>query len=327
MLAGCHPDGRLREAAAIRLAGHRRPASAAVLMLRTCDWAHQVRAAAQHALTSVLTGVADDGPLLVLTVDLAVALDGRLHGGWLRGQVADLLAGLSPEQLQPLLAAGPDRVRRLAYTAGLDRIGVEQLLTAAGRDRDTMVRRTCAHAVLARAATDLPVLRRLRDSRSALVRAEAVRLLARLGEFDADAALTDRYPLVREVAQAAVRRAGGDPVDHYRRLAVGQPLPVPVLAGIGETGTPDDAELLRANLAHPYARGRLTALRGLRRLGPVPGELLRPLLDDQSGAVLRLAVRTIAEQPSAGWQPLRDLAAPGRPSAHRITALRALDRT
>ncbi|MBV1854841.1 hypothetical protein [Catellatospora tritici] len=324
--AGCHGDGRLREAAAIRLAAHPRPAAVAVLALRTCDWAHQVRSAAQSTCLTMLAGVGEDGPLLVTTADLAVALGGRLHGGWLRQYLADLLPELTPEQLAPLLAARADRVRRVAYETAVahDRLGLDRLLTAAERDRDTLVRRTCAQAVLARSATDLPTLRRLRGSRTALVRAEAVRLLARAGEFDADAALTDPYPLVREVAQAAVRRRGGDPAAHYRRLAVEQPLSLPILAGIGETGSAADADLLSAGLAHPAARGRLTTLRAMRRLGAVPAEPLRALLADPSLAVLRLAARTLAEHPTADPALLRELTRPDQPATSRTIAFRLL---
>ncbi|GHJ47894.1 hypothetical protein Cs7R123_52360 [Catellatospora sp. TT07R-123] len=329
IVGACHSDGRLREAATILLAGHRRPATAAVLALRTCDWAHQVRTAARRSFADVLADSRDDGSVLVTATDHAIALRDRQHGGWLWQHVTALLPQLFDTEpgLAPLLAARLDRVRRLAYETAIahDRLDLRWLLAAAQRDPDTVVRRICAQAVLAQAATNLPILRALRDSRSALVRAEAVRLLARAGEFDADTALADRFPLVREVAQAAVRRRGGDPAEHYRRLAAAQPLSLPVLAGLGETGTAADAALLVPGLRHPAVKGRLTALRALRRLGAVPVEPLLPLLDDPSVAVLRLTARTLAEQPAADLGPLRDLTGSGHPAQRRVIAFRLLD--
>jgi HEAT repeat protein len=98
---------------------------------------------------------------------------------------------------------------------------------------------------------------------------------------------------VRAIAQAALRRNGADPAESYRLLA-GQDPPAPgVIAGLGETGDNKDAGPIRRWLAHPRARGRVEAIRALRRLGATrPAELV-PLLHDESGAVTRQVVATL----------------------------------
>ncbi|MEH1166458.1 hypothetical protein V6V47_13825 [Micromonospora sp. CPCC 205539] len=109
----------------------------------------------------------------------------------------------------------------------------------------------------------------------------------------AEAALPDRHPLVRAIAQAGLRRSGADPAEFYRLLARRE-LPVPgVIAGLGETGGVEDAGLVRRWLAHPRARGRVEAVRALRRLGVTRSAELVPLLRDESGAVTRQVVAAL----------------------------------
>jgi hypothetical protein len=109
----------------------------------------------------------------------------------------------------------------------------------------------------------------------------------------AEAALPDRHPLVREIAQAAVRRVGSDPADRYRWLAAQVPPEPSVIAGLGETGRPDDADVVARWLSHPRARGRVEAIRALRRLGVMGPAVLVPLLRDESAAVTRQAVASL----------------------------------
>jgi hypothetical protein len=82
-------------------------------------------------------------------------------------------------------------------------------------------------------------LHALLASRTALVRTEALHALIGHGGFAvAEVALTDRHPLVREIAQAALRRADIDPADCYRRLAAQVPPEPSVIAGLGSTAWP-----------------------------------------------------------------------------------------
>ncbi|MER6377566.1 hypothetical protein ABT255_57190 [Streptomyces mirabilis] len=88
---------------------------------------------------------------------------------------------------------------------------------------------------------------------------------------------------------------------------------------------PEDADLVRALLAHPVPGVRACALAGLRALEAVRVDDIRPLLDDPSAAVVRQA--TAALLPWADCVPqelLRGLLAEDRPRHQRIAAVRLL---
>ncbi|MEV0459574.1 HEAT repeat domain-containing protein [Catellatospora methionotrophica] len=321
--AGCHRDGRLREAAAVRLAGHDHPVATAVLALRCADWAHQVREAARAAFDSQLAVELDTARLL-LVADLAFTLHARKHGGWLMRQVEQLIPRLPDPVLATLLATAQPRLRRAAYRIAVaeGRVGVAQLLAAAFTDGDLGVRRVCADAAMD-ADTDLTTLRTLRASRTGSIRAEAIRRLSRAGEFDADAALSDPHPLVREIAQAAIRRRDGDPAPYYRRLVATDPPPPGAVAGLGETGTPADAALITPWLTHPTSRGRVAAIRALRRLGTGPADALAARLADPSPSVVRHAAAALSERATEiGKDELAALLRPENPIHVRVAGLR-----
>jgi len=144
-------------------------------------------------------------------------------------------------------------------------------------------------------------------SRTAAVRASALTSIARAGapQF-ANAALFDRNPVVREVAQLIVRRDGSDPAERYRSSvgSVGWPAPA-VLAGLGETGDASDLDVVRRSIAHPEPRGRVEALRAIRRLGGVDVSEFVAALSDESPAVVRQA--SMALRGVAGTVPLEQL--------------------
>jgi hypothetical protein len=118
----------------------------------------------------------------------------------------------------------------------------------------------CARALIA-TSTDTTRVRQLLTSRTALVRAEALRAMPATAPQVALAVLTDRHRLVRAVAQDAVRRAGGDPAVRHRDLIAQSPPAPAVIAGLGETGDTHDAALIRPWLSHPKRAG------GWRRSG------------------------------------------------------------
>ncbi|WP_247683690.1 hypothetical protein [Micromonospora sp. D93] len=160
-------------------------------------------------------------------------------------------------------------------------------------DDDLPIRSLCAQGAV-QAAPDPAQLRGLLVSRTALVRAEALQAVTAVGDLGAaEAALPDRHPLVRAIAQTGLRRSGANPAKFYRLLARREP-PLPgVIAGLGETGGVEDAGLVRPWLAHPRARGRVEAVRALRRLGVTRSAELVPLLRDGSGAVTRQVVAAL----------------------------------
>jgi hypothetical protein len=218
-----------------------------------------------------------------------------MEGGWLTRRIDRILRDLPAGRLEPLLSARDRRTRRGAYRAAIaaDGLDLDRLIAAAVRDGDLPIRTMCAHAAVG-AAADPAQLRVLLVSCTALVRAEALRALIADGDLEvAEATLPDRHPLVRELAQAALRHAGREPAMHYRRLVTGEDPQPGAIAGLGETGVSDDAGSVALWLSHPRTRGRVEAIRALRRLGVIrPAELVR-LLRDESAAVARQAVTAL----------------------------------
>lgn len=84
VVAGCHHNGRIREAAVTQLAGREHPAAIAVLALRACDWVAEVRQAARTAVAGWLSSL--EGPMLTTLAELAFSLAGPRSRptGWAR---------------------------------------------------------------------------------------------------------------------------------------------------------------------------------------------------------------------------------------------------
>ncbi|MGC4868203.1 hypothetical protein ACLQ3B_22545 [Micromonospora sp. DT53] len=324
VVAGCHRDGRIREAAVVHLAEHAHPAALAVLALRTADWVPEVRQRARAAVDGWLRS--SRGSLTQLT-EMAFALRGRGQGAWLAERVEGVLRDLPLDGLEPLLTARDRRTRRAAYRAAMTGglLSVRRLITAAMTDDDLPIRSLCARGAV-QAATGPAQLRGLLVSRTALVRAEALQAVTAVGDLGAaEAALPDRHPLVRAIAQDRLRGSGADPAGSYRLLARREPPAPGVLAGLGETGGVEDAGLVRRWLAHPRARGRVEAVRALRRLGVTRSADLVPLLGDESGAVTRQVVAVLRHD-LGGLDPemLEALLRPGNAAHVRFAGYRLL---
>ncbi|MFD5318803.1 hypothetical protein [Streptomyces sp. NPDC127098] len=327
-VAASHPDGHVREAAVTALAELDDALALPALALRAIDWVPVVRDRSRAALERRLAE--PSGEALVTTAAVALALRDRRAGRWLADRVEAVFREGSDEQLAAALAARDRATRRAAHLAALaaGRLDLPRMLHAAERDDDLPTRLRCAEAAVrtAVAAGTPDLVRPLLTNGTAMVRAEALYALARVGDVAAaEAALADRHPTVRAVAQAALRRAGTDPAARYRAL-VGAPHPAPgAIAGLGETGVAADADLVRARLDHPRPRGRAEAVRALRRLGATDPDTLLAMLTDPSGSVTRqvsTALRPWASGLAPG--PLRKLVAEGNPWHVRMAAYRLL---
>jgi hypothetical protein len=324
VVAGCHRDGRIREAAVAHLADHAHPAALTVLAIRTVDWVAEVR---QRARSAVQVRLSSSPGSLARLAEMAFALRGRGEGAWLAERVEGVLGELPLDGLEPLLIARDRRTRRAAYRAAATggRLSLRRLTTAAMKDDDLTIRALCARAAV-ESATSPAQLRGLLVSRTALVRAEALQAVTAVGDLEtAEVALPDRHPLVRAIAQAALRRSGADPAESYRLLTASEPPAPGAIAGLGETGEVEDARLVRRWLAHPRARGRAEAVRALRRLGVTPSAELVPLLRDESGAVTRQVVAAL-RQDLGILDPgmLQALLGPGNPPHVRFAGHRLL---
>jgi hypothetical protein len=329
LLAACHPNGFVREAVVAAIAKRDVDVALPMLALRAADWVPEVRDRARQACQRHL----DDAPAEAITflAPVAFAVRARREGGWLVAALDSLLRDGPPEALTTALAAADWRVRRFAYGIGLStgRLSAEQLLHAATTDHDLPIRVMCAEAAIraARAAGDGDVPRRLLASRAAAIRAEAVYSLGAAGETGpAIEALVDRSALVRATAQVVVRRAGTDPATRYRALLAGQEPPDPtVIAGLGETGTRSDIDLLRPWLTHPGSRGRAETVRALRRHGDTSPRLLLPLLADPVSSVTRQVTLSVLTQVTAlDEDVLRSFLHDARPHHVRTAAYRLL---
>ncbi|WP_432043949.1 hypothetical protein [Streptomyces cadmiisoli] len=327
-LTASHPDGHVREASVAHLAELHDDLAMPALALRASDWVSQVRDRARSALEHRLGELS--GTTLVATAGVALALRDRRVGRWLADRIDSVFREGPPELLTAALAAPDWRTRRSAHLTALaaGRLDLAQMLHGARHDGDLLTRIRCAEAAVrtATAAGSVHLVRPLLSSSTAMVRAEAVHTLAREGDIaPAVASLAERNPVVRAVAQAALRRAGSDPVEHYRRLLT-TPLPQPgAIAGLGETGTADDARLIAPWLEHPQPRGRAEAVRALRRLGAADPDTLAAMLTDPSGSVTRQVV--IALRPWASrldLQRLRDLLDESNPQHIRMAGYRLL---
>lgn len=329
VLAACHSDGHVREAAVARMGEARHAVFAPVLALRTADWVPQVRERARLACQHWLETVARDAVLGLGPV--AFSIDQRHAGGWLADAVRALLIDGPDEVLLGGLAAPDRRTRRAAYQAGLEgeRLDPDQLLRAALADADLPIRLACAEVVRrqARDTNDLDRIRSLLASGTAAIRADAVHTLGLLGDTaSVETALRDRNRTVRATAQVAGRRAGTDVAGRYRALVVDQQPPDPsAIAGVGETGHVADADLLRPWLAHPGVRGRVEVVRALRHLDATPVGSLVAMLTDPAPAVVRQATMSLRRYAGAlDEQLLSELLTPAHARHVRIAAYRLL---
>ena len=107
--------------------------------------------------------------------------------------------------------------------------------------------------------------------------------------------MPDRHPIVRAVARAALLRAGSDPAIRYRRH-VAQEEPAPGRPrGSARPATPR-TRTYWGGACRTRTRGRVEAIRALRRVGVTMLVDPLPLLRDASGAVTRQAVASLPHE-------------------------------
>ncbi|MCR6488583.1 hypothetical protein M8542_37720 [Amycolatopsis sp. OK19-0408] len=296
VVAACSADGYLREAAVHRLATSPDPEALPLLLIRCVDWVRPVREAARRAVVSKL-----DGSSLRAVLPLLGVLRRRQVDDWMTTLFRDRL----PDLLDTAFAVDDRETRRWAHREALGLLSRERLLDIALRDNDFVVRTLCGDALLDRGEC----VEELLAAGAPKVRMRALTLAGR-----ADEHLADRVSAVRSMAQFLVRQAGDDPAAHYRAM----PVSFGMLAGLGETGTAADADLLERHLADDRPRIRRTAVRGLRRVAP-ESTAVEPLLRDPSPAVTRQVVEFLRGR-FVEVATLRELLAPANPIHTRRAA-------
>ena len=295
-----HASGHVREAAVRALAASHDGQALPFLLIRLNDWVSPVRAAAAEAVLSRL--VPSNADALVGCLPLLFRLRGQSRGG--HGPVVraalDLLR--RPECLPAVragLASADRHTRRWAFKLLADEpsTGTAAIVDDASRSADPTLR-LWAVQCLRRHLPDeglLATLDPLLSDRFMPVRREAMYgVVERLPATAPDrlrAALFDAHPSMRDLARFHLRQAGvTDVAALYRaRLAGGCPVSVAV-AGLGETGSAADADLVAPHLADPDPRVRRAAVRAISRLDPDghDDELLHAL-GDRSPRVVKAA--------------------------------------
>ncbi|MBW5248623.1 hypothetical protein P8A21_06890 [Streptomyces poriferorum] len=320
VIALCHHDGRIREAALDLTSGS--PALLPLLIVRCTDWAAPVRERARALLSE------RSGSALVHHAELILLLARREQGRFAVDLLDRLLRDGPAAQMEPLLTS-PDRAtRRFAHRIAVDRglLAPGRLARLAADSGDASLQDLCADAAIAsmRDEDHDDVLGVLLKARNGRVRAAGVTALRRTGRHDeARARLTDRSGVVRACARYVLRQDGTDPLPLYRAMCTGEVTEPGAAAGLGECGDRTDAETLWALVRHPEAAVRVHAVTGLRALDAVTRAGLAPLIDDPSSAVVRAATRALlphANGFSREWLSARD--APDRARAVRVAAQR-----
>ncbi|MEU0789628.1 hypothetical protein ABZ342_06150 [Amycolatopsis sp. NPDC005961] len=287
--AACHGNGRMREVAVERLAVSPAPEAVPLLLVRCVDWVRPIRERAREAALSRL-----DSATLRSMLPLIGVLRRRQLDDWM----TTLFRRALPDHLDVALAIDDREVRRWVHVEVLGLLSRAHLLNVALRDHDFVVRAVCGTALLDRGEC----VEELLAAGTPKVRMRALTLL---GPDAAVAHLADRSSAVRSMAQALVSQAGGDPAAHYRAM----PVSFGAVAGLGETGTREDASGLERLLTDDRPRIRAVAVRGLRRVAPELAAV-RPLLTDLSPAVTRQVVTFLRGKPALVDVPaLRELLA------------------
>ncbi|MDR6614000.1 HEAT repeat domain-containing protein [Leifsonia sp. 1010] len=286
-----HASGYIREPAVDELSSLNERAVVPVLAIRASDWVEPIRERARRAL---MDRFETDPGAIVLAGPLGLALATREAGSWLAGEIRGRLETLDADGIRQCLQSRDHVFRRAVVRVAIRRavLTSEDLRAVAEGDSDPDVRAVSAEAVLR--ATPAEEVYGLLQSRSAELRALAITALATSGDRGpARAALSDRAHRVRSAAQVAVRAAGESPADVYRAELSAGSFRREALAGLRETGSPDDAKLLVPFLRDPDPAIRAEAAHALRTLGGADQSVLVASLHDTSPGVVREVTKAL----------------------------------
>jgi HEAT repeat protein len=294
-LATMHPSGHVREAAVRRLAARIDGSEVSYLLIRLNDWIPVIRETARAALQSRLhRGYARH---LIRNLALLVRLaECSRDDHW--PFVASVVDLLRKAECRPALLEGTastDRfVRRTCFRLAIDvpEISLKDVLTKALHDNDPLVRLWSARAARSRLVpvefqSLMPVLER---DHFVPVRREAlcglVEKSPELAHTVLLTALLDPHVSMREVARYYLGKSGGFESRSFYQDTIRSTAPdlqLAAIAGLGETGTAEDADLITPYLEDPRTRIRRAAVVALARVGGDhhSGMLLRMLEDDR----------------------------------------------
>lgn len=324
-LLSFHPSGYVREDAVKALANARDGGELRFLLLRLNDWVEPVRARAYAAVLDRLRH--EYAALFAESFVLVVraARGQRIDGAALLERLARLFASDAARgRVLALVQRGPGRTARALVRFLLDRVPslhAELIATAASSD-DALVRVWITAAV-----KDMATLQRLtRDPSPAVRRAALIALPAADAAPHLERAVLDRSGAVREIARHLLGKR--DVAAAYRDALPAAATPrklTTAIAGLAETGTAADAELIAPYLSHGAPSVRRTAVKAVMRLaGDRFADRIAAMLNDPApsvSAAARNAVRKHA--PALDAAQLMGLAA-SQARHVRLNALHAI---
>jgi hypothetical protein len=336
-----HPSGYIRQPGLEWLDASGSDRALPYLLLRLNDWVEPVRRSAEAAVRRRLVPdrLAEWTACLVLIG--ALERRGRTDHSWLVAEVGSLLRQPAARATLKAQAQSSDRlVARAAFgiALGLAPGEAAPFLDEALSHSDPAIRVYAARQI--RALRGLPdrdrMIQRMSQDRFMPVRREALYEIAAGIATHARAwltdALLDSHPSMRHAARAYLRLVEGEADFDARGFYLeqlkqkGPDAPATLIAALGETGRPEDADLLLPYFSHQKDRVAAAAVRAIWALdGEHRIRLLEEWLGDPRPAVGAMVARVLAGVAgSIDPQRLRSLLQPNRPAHTRQGAVRLL---
>lgn len=342
-LATCLPNGYVREVAirALDDVNTPGPMALAFLMVRLNDWVEPIRELARAIVESLLVPSLASDWVSLLPVVRVLQARGRSDHSWLAAGVRRFL---SEPEMWPVLVNGlradDQIIRREAGKLALASLnpGRGTFLNEALASTDPIIRHAAVKSIRGTRRRDEldRALAVVRHDRFMPVRRE---LLYAVAEFAPDLArahlrecLLDAHASIRHAARVYLRDLEAVDFQAVYAAAVGGPSVRAAIAGLGETGHAERAELIRPFLKSGSARITATAVRAIGTLlGDAATPEILPLVADDRPMVSREAARYFWERSSfADPAFLRFMLDESRPAHVRRIALQLLakrDRT
>ncbi len=299
-----HPNGHIREQAIERLCGGQASALR-FLLLRLNDWVPQVRSAADRAVRARLTAEHLSEWLEVVGLLDALQSRSRHDHRWLNEAVAKLMCSSgSTQTLERALGSGERRVARWAMNAAMTLpdtkrrrfidLGLANVDPVCRNIAASEVRRWTAcpgRAALLQCMRENRLMHIRREALYAMVDAPTAARIAWLQE-----SLLDAHRSIREAARHFLRSDVPEfdaRAPYTRELACDSAANLrAAIAGLGETGGPDDCEWLTPFIEHADATIASAAVRAIAQLdGEHHIDLLIGLLSDARALIAREAMR------------------------------------
>lgn len=336
-LASFHRNGHVRERAIELLDAIEGGSELPFLLIRLNDWVDAVRQAARSAVERRLHG-GDFAPFVGNIALVFRLLDQQRadHAPLVQAVVRRLVEPEHEVALLGILKSDNRSVRRIAFQAAMDLDGNHRvrLVTECMHSTDPVIRLWSVRWAASITATDNleALLRPLEHDTFMPVRREILR--ARIQSFPEkaeealNAALFDRSAAIREEARFHLRKRGRSEFAETYRHAIREGLVFEgAIAGLGDTGTAEDAELLLPILQSASTRLRATAVAAIGRLGAENyAEAIFHRLADESPRVAKEAAKALRERVAViGQERLWELFRSEARGHVRMAVLRLLD--